>query len=72
MLSGMTIRDILDEWPSVGELADDMDVPVNTAKKWRSRQSLPVQYWDRLLRAAEHRGYSVTAEQLVEASKKAA
>lgn len=72
MNSLTTIRAIIDLWPSRAALADDISVPgdrVSAAQvhKWAERGTIPAPFHARLLRAAHHRGFVLTAELIVAA-----
>ncbi len=58
-------RDVIDQWPSVSELASDIGEKAFTVRKWRTRNSIPAEKWDALLKAAKKRGFSMNADQLM-------
>lgn len=64
----MTFSDIILKWPSTAEFARDLEVTVDLASKWRRGRGVPSGYWGRLLAAAEKRGLSVSAADLVTAA----
>jgi hypothetical protein len=75
----MSFRQIIDEWPSVSILADEVSnhhnhVTVFQVRKWRTRNSIPPEYWKNLIAAANRRDITLTSETLVEiaANRKAA
>ena len=35
------IRDIIELWPTITDLADDINVPETNIRKWRERGSIP-------------------------------
>ena len=45
-------RSIIDQWPSRAELAKDMGVSYDSTKKWRQRNSIPADYWLKIVRHA--------------------
>lgn len=47
---------LIDLWPSVAALADDLDEKYPTVAAWKQRGSIPPDYWDRLIPAATKRG----------------
>jgi hypothetical protein len=67
-----SIRDIISLWPTRAALFADLrdqlpeDVPlsVHQVQKWAEKQSIPARYHYPFLRAAEVRGFAVTADQL--------
>ena len=60
-----SFRQIIDRWPSLGDLAQDAGVAYGTAKQWRLRNSIPARYWPWVVNAAAHRGIQgVTLETL--------
>lgn len=51
--------------PFISTFADDIGVPYVTAQMWRQRNSIPPEYWDLVISAAEKRGIGgVTLEHL--------
>lgn len=67
-----TVRDIVDLWPTRGTLADDMrrvapHAPVTAERisKWPSAGSIPPRFQQAVIDAAAHRGFNLTAEQMV-------
>lgn len=65
-----TFCDVIDLWPSIKDLAADVDEPYARVLKWRIRNNVPGGAWRKLLAAAKRRGYRVTAEHLVEIADK--
>ena len=53
----MTFTDVLKLWPSPGELARDLDIPVGVVKQWRRRDSIPPERWQALVTAAHGHGH---------------
>jgi hypothetical protein len=49
-------RDIIDAWPSLPDFALDHGVQCNTAKQWRTRNSIPPERWLETVQIAEGRG----------------
>lgn len=75
MDSTLTVRDIIDLWPSRAALAEDIhaaDDPVTlqTVHKWVQRNSIPSRYHAILLRAAPQRAIDLTADVLVAAHER--
>ena len=50
-----TVPEIIDKWPSVAELADDLGEKPNTVSKWRQRQRIPSDRWLPLVACARKR-----------------
>jgi len=68
--------DLIETWPSLGDFAADVNVPYVRAQLWKHRRSIPPQYWDDVVKAAQGRGYKHitlgTLTQLAKAKRKAA
>ena len=67
-----SIRDLINLWPTRTEMAKDLMVicavvRVTTAQvhKWAESDSIPAKYHNAVLKAAQHRGFAITAEQIV-------
>lgn len=68
----MNVRSIIDLWPNRSELAADVSrdgdaVTVAQVNKWAQRGSIPAIFHARLLRAADKRGFDLTARAIVAA-----
>lgn len=48
--------DIIKAWPSAAEMAADCGVSEHTPKQWRTRDSIPPEYWLLLCQKAVERG----------------
>ncbi len=75
MDSTLTVREIIDLWPSRAVLAEDVgtsDDPVTlaTVHKWAQRNSIPSHYHAPLLRAARLRDIALSASNLVAAHER--
>jgi hypothetical protein len=57
-----SFRDVINIWPSLEHLADDVGEEYQTIQKWRWRNSIPPHYWARLLKAARRK---LTASDLI-------
>lgn len=58
-------RDVIDQWPSLKEFADDIGVEYGTAKAARRRNSIPDEWRPRVIEKARARGIrGVTFESL--------
>jgi hypothetical protein len=60
-----SFADIVRQWPSMGEMAADMQQQYDTIRKWRDRDSIPSAMWFDLLRAAKRRKIVLSAEDLI-------
>lgn len=70
----MTVRDIIEKWPSAADMARDIGLrrPGHGAMM-KMRGSIPIQHWPRLVEAAAERGIQdVTFETLTLAHARAA
>ena len=52
----LTFPDVIDKWPTAKELADDIGCGISAVKQWKSRKSIPGEYWLRFELAARRRG----------------
>ncbi len=60
-----THADIIQAWPSLSELAEDMNLPYINCRMWRYRSSIPSKHWLPLALAAKKRGIrGITLETL--------
>ncbi len=58
---------IIAQWPSTADLGRDLGLPYSTVAAWKQRGSIPVAYWQRLVHAAQRRGYrDITGDLLIE------
>jgi hypothetical protein len=60
-----SFTDVVNQWPSMGDMADDMQANYDTIRKWRDRNSIPAPMWFEVLRAAKRRKIALDAEDLV-------
>lgn len=65
------MKQIVDIWPSVAELARDLSLPYPTVAAWRQRGNIPARYDLSLVAAARSRGVVLTLDQLAEARAEA-
>lgn len=68
-----TIRDLVNLWPTRADLAADvrdafpgLTVSVHQVHKWAEKQSIPARYHYPVFKAAEVRGFEVTAEKIAQ------
>lgn len=67
----MTHVPIIDKWPTLAELADDLSIAYGTAKAMKRRGVIPSQYWELMIEAASRRHIlEVTYEALAKAVSK--
>lgn len=59
-----TFRDIIGLWPSPDALATELGAKPETVRKWRQRDSIPAEWWFRVLEAAKGRGSDLTADDM--------
>lgn len=52
-----TFADIIGLWASAEEFASDVGVAGGTARAWKARNSIPPEYWIRVVEAAVARGF---------------
>ena len=50
------LDDLFEHWRSTAHLADDLGVKYSRARTMKSRQAIPVQYWESIIRIARLRG----------------
>lgn len=58
-----TFSDIVSLWPTATELAADIGENDGTVRQWKNRDSIPAEYWPKVIAAAAKRRFvGVTAE----------
>lgn len=60
-----SFADVVNQWPSMGDMAADMQANYDTIRKWRDRNSIPSSMWFEVLRAAKRRRIELDAESLI-------
>lgn len=58
---------ILQIWPTVGLLAEDLGLPYQTVMSWKAR-GVPPRRFQQIIQAAEKRGSVITFEELTRAN----
>lgn len=53
-----TFSAIISLWKSAVELAGDIDVKPGSVRQWISRNRIPPEYWNSIVRAAAGRGFT--------------
>lgn len=61
----LTIHDLFDTLGGPGKVAEMMAVKPSTASEMKRRQSIPLKYWDRLIRSSAKEGFEISYETLV-------
>ena len=51
---------IIELWESPQTLADEIGQKYNTVMQWKSRNSIPVQYWNDLIKSTQEHDLPVT------------
>lgn len=60
-----SFTDIIAQWETVEAFRQDMGVPYQRARKWRDRNNIPPNYWQKLICVSRKRGVKgVNAETL--------
>jgi len=57
--------DVFDLWPSRAELADDMGEKDGTVRQWANRNYVRAHYFDRIVAAAQSRGFNEVTHELL-------
>ena len=65
-----TFRQIIGRWPSIAEFADDIGVAYVTAQMMNWRDSINSDHWDRVVAAAQRRGFDGVTLELLQKIKK--
>ncbi|MGI9338344.1 MAG: carph-isopro domain-containing protein [Gammaproteobacteria bacterium] len=65
MMNIQSFKQIVDLWPSVNALADDLGESPAAVYKWRTRNNIPVNHWLTLIEAGEKRGFSINPRFLI-------
>lgn len=59
-----THSQIINLWPSLGELASDVDQDREVVRLWQKRNRIPNRHWASIAAAARKRRLGVTVEEL--------
>lgn len=54
-------------WPTMAELAADLEKPYTTVAAWKQRGSIPAKYDTKMIQAARGRGHTLTYDELAAA-----
>jgi uncharacterized protein YjcR len=60
-----SFADVIARWPSIDDLAADLDQKPDTVRKWKQRRNIPADYWLDLIRSARKRRISLDERTLV-------
>lgn len=61
-----TFKDVIGRWPSPDILAERIGAKPETVRKWRQRNSIPAEWWTRIIEVAREERIRITAEQLAD------
>lgn len=61
----VSIKQLIDLWPSRKALAEDIDTSKDRVDKWAQSGSIPAKFHAAVLKAAAARSFIITAEDLV-------
>jgi cell division FtsZ-interacting protein ZapD len=62
------LQDIFGIWPTLAEMARDLDLPYERVAKWAQRERIPSDAWEAVINAVKGRGGHITFEQLARAN----
>ena len=65
-----SFRDVIALWGTPDAMAEAIGVNVHTARKWRTRDSIPADWWQRILEVAQADNKPVTADDLARIAAK--
>ncbi len=63
-----SFQEVLDKWPSMADLADDLGEKIHTVRKWHSRNRIPSSKWTSLIEAGKKRHIKITPRMLTDFS----
>lgn len=58
------LDDIFQAWPTLVEMANDLEMPYQTVAKWKQRERIPSESWGSVVAALKRRGHTLTFEQI--------
>jgi len=61
-----TFETIIQRWPSVKVLSDDIHVKYDTVRKWKERKHIPSEFWYRVMSSARKRRIRLTYKEMAE------
>jgi hypothetical protein len=67
-LMAKTVAEVMNLWPSDGDLAADIGHRIRLVQLWRHRQAIPLDVWPAMLASAQRRGLGLTADILLTAT----
>jgi hypothetical protein len=56
--------EVIDQWPTVTALAEDIGEKLETVRKWKTRRRIPSHRWLAVAKAARSRGIELTVNDL--------
>ena len=65
----MLHKDIIGLWPNVAELADDLDVLESRVTQWRTRNSIPSDFWNDIIASAKKRKIKLSHLDIMQAER---
>ena len=66
----ITHAEIIDLWPSMRVLADEINESLPKVNQWKARNSIPSKFWVSLVALAQNRDIAITYKMLAEAAAK--
>jgi hypothetical protein len=66
-----SFKDIVNLWPTPDAMAAELGAGVETARKWRARNSIPADWWMRVLASRKAIEAGVTAELMTQLAARA-
>ncbi|MCK4820388.1 hypothetical protein KA005_31780 [bacterium] len=64
----ITHAEIIDLWPSMRVLADEINENLPKVNQWKARNSIPSKFWVELVSLAQDRDIAITYKMLAEAA----
>lgn len=63
------MQHVFEIWPTMAEMAKDLQKPYQTVASWKARNSIPADYDLDVVDAAQNRGFNLSLESLARARK---
>ena len=60
-----TFEDVINLWPSLIDMAEDLQVEYETVRQWKRRNRIPQEYFFLLRRVAHERGLKLNADDIL-------
>jgi hypothetical protein len=61
-----SFAEVIELWPSSRAMSEEIDADASTIRHWKMRDSIPAEYWVRVITAARKRGAKVDAADFAE------